>query len=230
MTREAAIVPGFYQDLYAALGEQLDNGAWAVRIYYKPFVRWIWFGGVFMAIGGVLAMLDKRYQFGRRDGRPRHEQEDLALSAALHHLPAGACSCSRGSTPTHQAPESVMVDKEVPVFTLQDIYDLGKQHDRSILKGRPMLLNVWATWCPTCYQEHTYLKELAGQGIYIVGMNYKDEQDKAIKWLAELGNPYQINLSTIRTACWGWISVFMVRPRPSSSTAKASSRYRHVGT
>jgi cytochrome c biogenesis protein CcmG/thiol:disulfide interchange protein DsbE len=39
-----------------------------------------------------------------------------------------------------------MVDKEVPVFTL-DIYDLGKQHDRSILKGRPMLLNVWATWC-----------------------------------------------------------------------------------
>jgi cytochrome c biogenesis protein CcmG/thiol:disulfide interchange protein DsbE len=87
-----------------------------------------------------------------------------------------------------------MVDKEVPVFTLQDIYDLGKQHDRSILKGRPMLLNVWATWCPTCYGEHTYLKELAGQGIYIVGMNYKDERDKAIKWLAELGNPYQVNL------------------------------------
>jgi cytochrome c-type biogenesis protein CcmF len=55
------------RDLYAALGEQLDNGAWAVRIYYKPFVRWIWFGGVFMAIGGVLAMLDKRYRFGRRD-------------------------------------------------------------------------------------------------------------------------------------------------------------------
>ncbi len=64
---EAAIDAGFTRDLYAALGEQLDNGAWAVRIYYKPFVRWIWFGGVFMAIGGVLAMLDKRYRFGRRD-------------------------------------------------------------------------------------------------------------------------------------------------------------------
>lgn len=48
---EAAIDAGFTRDLYAALGEQLDNGAWAVRIYYKPFVRWIWFGGVFMAIG-----------------------------------------------------------------------------------------------------------------------------------------------------------------------------------
>lgn len=64
---EAAIDAGFTRDLYAALGEQLDNGAWAVRIYYKPFVRWIWFGGVFMAIGGVLAMLDKRYRFGRRE-------------------------------------------------------------------------------------------------------------------------------------------------------------------
>ena len=77
--------------------------------------------------------------------------------------------------------ESVMVGKEVPVFTLQDIYDLNKQHDRTILTGRPMLLNVWATWCPTCYGEHTYLKQLAGQGIPIIGMNYKDERDKAIK-------------------------------------------------
>lgn len=82
--------------------------------------------------------------------------------------------------------ESVMVDKEVPVFTLQDIYDLNKQHDRSILKGRPMLLNVWATWCPTCYGEHTYLKQLAEQGIPIVGMNYKDERDKPRTWTARM--------------------------------------------
>ncbi|MGL5225205.1 MAG: redoxin family protein, partial [Aeromonas sp.] len=53
--------------------------------------------------------------------------------------------------------ESVMVGQPVPVFTLQDMYDLNKQHDRTILMGRPMLLNVWATWCPTCYGEHTYL-------------------------------------------------------------------------
>ncbi|MGL5662134.1 MAG: cytochrome c-type biogenesis CcmF C-terminal domain-containing protein, partial [Aeromonas sp.] len=57
---------GLTRDLYAALGEQLDNGAWAVRIYYKPFIRWIWFGGILMAIGGGLAMFDKRYRFGRQ--------------------------------------------------------------------------------------------------------------------------------------------------------------------
>lgn len=62
MMTEAAIDGGFTRDLYAALGEELDNNTWAVRIYYKPFVRWIWFGGLFMAAGGVLCLLDPRYR------------------------------------------------------------------------------------------------------------------------------------------------------------------------
>lgn len=59
---EAAIDWGFSRDLYAALGEQLEDGSWGLRLYYKPFIRWIWFGGLFMAIGGLLCMLDKRYR------------------------------------------------------------------------------------------------------------------------------------------------------------------------
>ena len=59
---EAAIDWGFTRDLYAALGEQLDDGSWGLRLYYKPFIRWIWLGGVFMALGGLLCMLDKRYR------------------------------------------------------------------------------------------------------------------------------------------------------------------------
>ena len=59
---EAAIDWGFSRDLYAALGEQLEDGSWGLRLYYKPFIRWIWFGGLFMAIGGLLRMLDKRYR------------------------------------------------------------------------------------------------------------------------------------------------------------------------
>lgn len=66
MMTEAAIDGGFARDLYAALGEELDEGAWAVRLYYKPFVRWIWFGGVFMALGGVLCILDPRYRLGKK--------------------------------------------------------------------------------------------------------------------------------------------------------------------
>ncbi|UXN35255.1 heme lyase CcmF/NrfE family subunit [Avibacterium paragallinarum] len=60
---EAAIDWGFSRDLYVALGESLGNGAWALRLYYKPFIRWIWFGGVLMALGGLLCMLDRRYRF-----------------------------------------------------------------------------------------------------------------------------------------------------------------------
>ena len=62
---EAAIDWGFSRDLYAALGEKLDNNAWALRLYYKPFIRWIWLGGLFMALGGVLCMFDRRYRFSK---------------------------------------------------------------------------------------------------------------------------------------------------------------------
>ncbi|QLB43696.1 heme lyase CcmF/NrfE family subunit [Mannheimia pernigra] len=59
---EAAIDWGFTRDLYAALGEKLEDDSWAVRLYYKPFIRWIWIGGLFMALGGLLCMMDKRYR------------------------------------------------------------------------------------------------------------------------------------------------------------------------
>jgi cytochrome c-type biogenesis protein CcmF len=59
---EAAIDAGFTRDLYIAMGEVLPDGAWAVRIYYKPFIRWIWFGPLLMALAGVLMILDRRYR------------------------------------------------------------------------------------------------------------------------------------------------------------------------
>ena len=59
---EAGIDAGFTRDLFVALGEPLEAGAWAVRVHIKPFVRWIWLGGLLMALGGVLAAADKRYR------------------------------------------------------------------------------------------------------------------------------------------------------------------------
>jgi cytochrome c-type biogenesis protein CcmF len=63
---QAAINAGLMRDLYAALGEELPDGAWAVRIYYKPFMRWVWFGGLMMALGGVLGVLDPRYRMSKK--------------------------------------------------------------------------------------------------------------------------------------------------------------------
>jgi cytochrome c-type biogenesis protein CcmF len=59
---EAAIDSGLFGDLYVSLGEPVDGGAWVVRVYSKPFVTWIWFGCILMALGGVLALSDRRYR------------------------------------------------------------------------------------------------------------------------------------------------------------------------
>ena len=62
MMTEASIDAGFTRDLYVALGEPLNDGSWAVRIYFKPYMRWVWGGGVIMALGGFVAMSDRRYR------------------------------------------------------------------------------------------------------------------------------------------------------------------------
>ncbi len=69
---EAAIDTGFLRDLYVSLGEPLDGGAWSVRLYHKPFVDWIWGGCLFMALGGLLAVSDRRYRLAWR----RRETEE----------------------------------------------------------------------------------------------------------------------------------------------------------
>ncbi|MGR5166614.1 heme lyase CcmF/NrfE family subunit [Vibrio astriarenae] len=67
MMTEAAIDRGITRDLYVAMGERLDdNVSWAVRLYYKPFVRWIWAGSLLMAIGGAVSISDKRYRFRKK--------------------------------------------------------------------------------------------------------------------------------------------------------------------
>lgn len=62
MMTEADIHTGVIKDLYVSLGEPLENGAWSVRIYVKPFVQWIWAGAILMALGGLLAIADRRYR------------------------------------------------------------------------------------------------------------------------------------------------------------------------
>ena len=63
---EAAIDAGLTRDLFIALGEDLGDGSWTLRIYYKPFVRWLWIGGLVMGLGGLLAAMDKRYYRRRK--------------------------------------------------------------------------------------------------------------------------------------------------------------------
>jgi cytochrome c-type biogenesis protein CcmF len=83
---ETAIDSGIFRDLYISLGEPVSAGAWSVRVYYKPFVSWIWGGAVLMALGGGLALSDRRYALAARK-----EREALALAQkAKQPIPAVA--------------------------------------------------------------------------------------------------------------------------------------------
>ncbi len=125
--------------------------------------------------------------------------------------------------------ESVLVGQPVPEFILQDIYQQDKQYEADIFKGEPLLLNVWATWCPTCRAEHDFLNSLAEQqGIKIVGLNYKDDRQKAIQWLERLGNPYQINLYDGKGLLALDLGVYGA-PETYFIDSQGIIRYRHVG-
>ncbi len=90
---------------------------------------------------------------------------------------------------------SVLTGKPMPAFALPVLGDEARTVRHTDLAGAPYLLNLWATWCPTCYVEHPYLLQLAQQGkIRLIGLNYKDDRNKALQYLQRLGNPYETTL------------------------------------
>ncbi len=90
---------------------------------------------------------------------------------------------------------SPLIGKPAPAFTLATLHDPAKQVRAADLHGQVWLLNVWASWCVACRDEHPLLVELAAQkGVPIYGLNYKDEPAAAVKWLKEMGDPYAASL------------------------------------
>ncbi|SQF99621.1 thiol:disulfide interchange protein DsbE [Paucimonas lemoignei] len=88
---------------------------------------------------------------------------------------------------------SALIDKPFPEFSLRDVQS-DKLITRADLLGKPALVNVWGTWCVACRVEHPVLNKLAQQGVVIYGINYKDVNADALKWLKDFHNPYQLNI------------------------------------
>lgn len=88
---------------------------------------------------------------------------------------------------------SPLIDKPAPAFRVPQLYEEAKTIAPEEMRGKVWLLNVWASWCVTCREEHPLLVELARQNVVpIYGLNYKDKREDAIAWLAERGNPYVV--------------------------------------
>lgn len=111
----------------------------------------------------------------------------LALFAALVVLFALALQ----RAPEKDLLPSALIGKPAPEFALPDLLKPGETVRSADYKGRWLLINMWATWCPPCYTEHPVLVDIAREGkVTLLGVNYKDDDEKARQWLAELGNPY----------------------------------------
>ncbi len=90
---------------------------------------------------------------------------------------------------------SPLIGKPAPAFTLAQLQDPAKTLGPADLKGQVWLLNVWASWCVSCRDEHPLLVELGRAKIVpIVGLNYKDEPAAGLKWLAQNGDPYNVSV------------------------------------
>ena len=90
---------------------------------------------------------------------------------------------------------SPLIDKPAPKFALQRLDDARKTIRLEDMRGKVWMLNVWASWCVACRQEHPLLVEFAKQRVVpIYGLNYKDQRADATAWLARFGNPYGASL------------------------------------
>ncbi|NGY05420.1 DsbE family thiol:disulfide interchange protein [Solimonas terrae] len=101
----------------------------------------------------------------------------VLFAAGLHHDP-------------HEVP-SPLIGKPAPAFSLGLLGEPAKRYTADDLKGRPVLVNFFASWCAACEVEQDYLMQLAAQGVEIVGVDYKDSDEDASRWLARHGNPYR---------------------------------------
>ncbi|RRJ84415.1 DsbE family thiol:disulfide interchange protein [Aestuariirhabdus litorea] len=124
---------------------------------------------------------------------------------------------------------SALIDKPFPEFSLPTVKDPSRRITRNDLLGEVSLVNVWATWCPSCRVEHPYLVKLAREeGIRIVGIDYKDERDQALRWLKELHDPYVFSIEDADGRLGIDLGVYGA-PETYLVDAKGIIRYKHVG-
>jgi cytochrome c biogenesis protein CcmG/thiol:disulfide interchange protein DsbE len=87
---------------------------------------------------------------------------------------------------------SPLIGKSAPQFTLPNLFDNTRPLSSEALKGHWSLVNVWGTWCVECRAEHAALLQIKQQArVPIIGIDWKDQDEDALAWLAQLGNPYE---------------------------------------
>lgn len=123
--------------------------------------------------------------------------------------------------------DSPLLGRAMPVFVLPDID--GIERSAADLRGEPMLLNVWATWCVACRVEHPFLLRIAEEyAVPVIGLSYKDEAGLARQWLQDLGNPFRFSIDDRQGRLGLELGVYGA-PETYLLDAEGIIRYKHVG-
>jgi cytochrome c biogenesis protein CcmG/thiol:disulfide interchange protein DsbE len=124
---------------------------------------------------------------------------------------------------------SPLIGKPVPAFSLPLVQTPERLVSQEDFRGEVTLFNVWSSWCVACRQEHALLVALAGRKLVsIVGLNYKDERDAAMDWLARLGNPYRYSVFDAEGKTGIELGVYGV-PETFVVDRKGFIRYKQIG-
>jgi len=124
---------------------------------------------------------------------------------------------------------SPLIGKPLPAFALPTLANPKRSLSPNDLRGRVYLLNVWASWCTACRQEHPVLLEIARQkGAPIVGLNYKDQRADALSWLKDLGDPYETSIVDLEGRFGIELGVYGV-PETFVIDKEGVIRYKHIG-
>ncbi len=122
---------------------------------------------------------------------------------------------------------SPFIDKPAPELTLPELYNPNININNDRFRDQVWVLNVWASWCGECRREHRWLFELAGK-VTLVGLNKEDATSDALRWLRELGNPYQViavDREGKTSLDWGVYGV----PETFVMDKRGIVRYKHIG-
>jgi len=124
---------------------------------------------------------------------------------------------------------SPLIGKPAPAFALPRLDDAAQTMRRDDLLGKVWVLNVWASWCAPCREEHPHIVALArSQPAPVIGLNYKDQRDAAQTWLARLGNPYAASVSDADGRVAIDFGVYGV-PETFVIDKKGVIRFKHTG-
>ena len=124
---------------------------------------------------------------------------------------------------------STMIDKAAPQFTLQQVSEPAKTFSPADMKGQVWMLNVWASWCTACRVEHPLLVEISNSKLVpLIGLDYKDKPEDALKFLAQQGNPYQLSALDLEGRVGIDYGVYGV-PETFIIDKNGRIRHKHVG-